>query len=167
MVTQLASVWLHTFNRDIISVTYLAVVAALSSSTLGSSVELAGSGIAAGIPTFLDTDRWVQSITVSSPLCALVMWLCACSLLAQARSNLHSAAVALLSRLQKGISTDWSSIDTICRGSVQQTGGVELLQKPAELLLTAAAEQLGIHYARKQRWREQDDRVSICDIIGV
>lgn len=66
------------------------------------------------------------------------------------RSNLHSAAVALLSRLQKGISTHWSSIDTICRGSVQQAGRVDLLQEPAELLLTAAAEQLGIHIARKK-----------------
>lgn len=132
------------------SVTYLAVVAAISSSTLGSSVKLAGSGIAAGIPTFLDTDRWVQNITAFSPLCALVMRLCACSLVAEARSNLHSAAVALLSRLQKGISTHWSSIDTICRGSVQQAGRVDLLQEPAELLLTAAAEQLGIHNARKK-----------------
>lgn len=66
-------------------------------------------------------------------------------------SNLYSAAVALLSRLQEGISTHWPSVDSICRGSIQQTGRVDLLQEPAELLLTAATEQLWIHNARKKR----------------
>lgn len=74
-------------------------------------------------------------------------------------SNLYSATVALLSRLQEGISTHWPSVDTISRGSIQQTGRVDLLQEPAELLLTAAAEQLWIHQARKRESKDKDIEV--------
>lgn len=71
-------------------------------------------------------------------------------------SDLHRSTVALLSRFQEGISTDWPSVDTIGRGSIQQTGRVDLLQEPAELLLTAAAEQLWIHKARKRDGKNKD-----------
>ena len=65
-------------------------------------------------------------------------------------TNLHSAAVALLSRLQESVSTHWTSIDAAGRRSIQQTCRVDLLQEPAELLPTTAAEQLWIHIARRR-----------------
>lgn len=69
-------------------------------------------------------------------------------------THLYRATVALLSGLQEGISTHRPSIVAISSGGIKQAGGVDLLQEPAELLLTAAAEQLGIHKARKRdkRW---------------
>lgn len=71
-------------------------------------------------------------------------------------TNLYSATVTLLSRLQEGISTHWPSIDAISRGCIQQTGRVDLLQEPAELLLTAAAEQLWIHKASEEITRTKE-----------
>lgn len=70
-------------------------------------------------------------------------------------SNLHGAAVALLPWLQEGISADRSAEDAIGGGGVQQTGRVDLLQEPVELLPAAATEQLRVHHAR----REQEDSV--------
>lgn len=66
-------------------------------------------------------------------------------------TNLYAAAVALFSRLQEGIPTHRPAEDAICRGRIQQTGRVDLVQEPAKLLLAAATEQLWIHDARKKR----------------
>lgn len=62
---------------------------------------------------------------------------------------LHSTTVAIFSRLQEGVSTHWPSVDAISGGCIQQTGRVDLLQEIAELLLTAAAELLRIHNAKR------------------
>lgn len=70
-------------------------------------------------------------------------------------SNLHGAAVALLPWLQEGISTDRPPEDAIGGGGVLQTGRVDLLQEPVQLLLAAATEQLRVHHARS----EQEDSV--------
>lgn len=42
-------------------------------------------------------------------------------------SNLYGAAVTLLPGLQEGISTHRPSVDAISGGSIEQTGGVDLL----------------------------------------
>lgn len=68
--------------------------------------------------------------------------------------NLYGAAVALLSGLQEGVSAHWTSVDAIGGGSVQQAGGVHLVQELSELLQAAAAELLWVHKARRARPRE-------------
>ncbi len=88
----------------------------------------------------------MQTFTSQTPLCALFMLLCA----SMACTNLYSPTVTLLSRLQEGISTYRPTINAFGRGVVQQTGRVDLLQEPAELLLTAAAEQLWIHNSKRR-----------------
>lgn len=45
----------------------------------------------------------------------------------QCCSNLYGAAVTLLPRLQESISTQRPSVDAISGGSIEQTGGVDLL----------------------------------------
>lgn len=71
-------------------------------------------------------------------------------------TNLYSATVTLLSRLQESISTHRPSVDAIGRGSIQQTGRVDLIQEPAELLPTAAAEQLWEYHATKRDPQKKD-----------
>lgn len=75
-------------------------------------------------------------------------------------TNLYSATVTLLSRLQESISTHWPPVDAIGRGSIQQAGRVDLIQEPAELLPTAAAEQLWEHHPTKGD-RQKKDREGI------
>lgn len=64
MVTQLASVGVHAFRQDIVNVTYLAAVAALSFCTLGSCLKFAVGGVAAGILALL-LDRYADYINPS------------------------------------------------------------------------------------------------------
>lgn len=73
-------------------------------------------------------------------------------------TDLYSAAVTLLSRLQEGIATHWPPVDAIGGGSIQQTGRAHLLQEPAELLLTAAAEPIRIHESERSDGEEQEKR---------
>lgn len=132
-----------------VSITHLTVVAALPIRTCCSGIQFAGGGVAAGIPAFLrDRQRGVQDVTGQFPqTCHGYVIVCA----GAACTNLHTATVTLLSGLQEGISTHRPSVDTIGGGGIQQTGRVDLLQEPAELLLTAAAEQLRVHHARKRQ----------------
>lgn len=67
MVTQLVSVWLQW--ADTVNFTYLAVVATLSLSTLGSCIQFAGSGIAAGVLAFL----WGVQNNLASFMCTFYM----------------------------------------------------------------------------------------------
>lgn len=141
-------------DGDAVDVTYLAVVAALAVCTLGSCSESAVGGVAAGIGAFLadrahtgDPQHWL--------ICILR---CFQSFVLRG-SNLHAATVALLPGFQEGISAHRSPVNAICRGGVQQTGRVDLLQEPIELLLAAATEQLRVHHAERG-CREQEDRVN-------
>ena len=74
-----------------------------------------------------------------------------------AHTDLHGATVTLLSGLQEGVPAHRPSVDAIGGRGAQQTGRVHLLQEAAELLLTAAAEQLRIHESGGRRRRREEE----------
>lgn len=136
--------WLHSSRYHRVSITYLAVVAAVARCALSACIKFAGRCVAAGILAFLGGRRrgaeYYEKVSF-----ACFGYVCVCV----SAAYLYSATVTLLSRLQEGVSTHWPSVDAISGGSIQQTGRVDLLQESAELLLTAAAEQLWIHNTKR------------------
>lgn len=114
--------WAHRcrFTRLSGGVTDLAVVAALSRCTPGARRQLAGRGVATGIVALLRADRGrPQGLLSGARRLACERVRCC--------SNLHGAAVTLLPGLQESVSTHGPSVDAVSGGSIEQTGGVDLL----------------------------------------